>query len=30
MFSYIPITLTALLVHVEWEVRHTPVQNVRA
>ena len=31
MFSYIPITLTALLVHVEWKpIRHTPVQNVRA
>ncbi len=31
MFSYIPITLTALLVRVEWKpIRHTPVQNVRA
>ena len=31
MFSYIPIPLTALLVHVEWKpIRHTPVQNVRA
>ena len=28
MFSYIPITLTALLVHVEWKpIRHTPFKT---